>query len=87
MLHEAIDILEARFEEIKSKKSYLSKRQSTIFEYIKVNEPVKISDISERFPMDKIHTIRKDILYLKNENLIKQVGKARATVYYFKNSV
>lgn len=84
MLHESIDILESRFDEIKSKKSYLTIRQSTILEYLKTNEPVKISDIDESLKDISIHTIRKDILYLKDENLIRQVGKGKATIYYLK---
>lgn len=84
MLHEAIDILEARFEDIKNTKSYLTGRQSRILEFIRANEPVKISDISAAESGEKIHSLRKDVVYLKMENLIRQVGKGRATVYYAK---
>lgn len=82
MLHEAIDILEARFEDIKKSKSYLSNRQAKILKFIKKNEPVKISDISKYMKDESIHTIRKDIVYLKNENILRQVGKGRSTIYY-----
>ncbi|KGE84822.1 Fic family protein [Phaeodactylibacter xiamenensis] len=84
MLHEAIDILESRFADIKNSKSYLSHRQAKIMEFIKNNEPVKISDISKHMIEESIHTIRKDIVYLKNENLLRQVGKGRSTIYYYK---
>ena len=84
MLHEAIEILESRFEDIKKTKSYLSKGQSEIIDFIRSNEPVKISDISNEISSRSIHSIRKDIVYLKNENLIRQVGKGRSTVYYLK---
>ncbi len=84
MLHEAIDILEARFTEIEGMKSYLSSRQQQIVEVIRQKEPVKISDIAEALPSQSIYTLRKDMMYLKNENLIRQVGKGRATIYYLK---
>lgn len=84
MLHEAIDILESRFEEIKNTKSYLTDRQSKVLNFIKENEPVKISDIEKSMIDEKIYNLKKDVSYLKNENLIRQVGKGRATIYYFK---
>lgn len=84
MLHEAIDILEARFKEIKNTKSYLTERQSRILKYITDNEPVKISDIDAALSDESGHTLRKDVAYLKRENLIRQVGKGRATIYYLK---
>ena len=85
MLHETIDILESRFEVIKNTKSYLNDRQKRILEFIRLNAPVKMLDISKAFSEEIIHNIRKDVAYLKNENLIKQVGKGRATIYYIKN--
>ena len=84
MLHESIDILESRFREIKNTKSYLTNRQSMILEYIKRNEPVKMSDIDMAIENESIHSIRKDIVYLKNENLVRQVGQGKGTIYYYK---
>ena len=84
MLREAIDILESRFEDIKKKKSYLNGRQQKIIAFIEEQQPVKIVDISSSLPAETIHTIRKDVAYLKSENMVKQIGKGRATVYYVK---
>ncbi|MBB4080811.1 Fic family protein [Lewinella aquimaris] len=84
MLHEAIEILESRFDKIRVAKSYLNDRQKHILSFIRANEPVKISDVSEEFTGETIHTLRKDMGYLKAENKIKQVGKGRATIYYVK---
>lgn len=84
MLHESIDILESRFEKIKNTKSYLTSRQSRVLEFISNNEPVKISDIERSIPDEKIYSLKKDVAYLKSENLIRQVGKGRATIYYAK---
>jgi Fic family protein len=85
MIHEAIDILESRFEEISKTKSYLSERQLKIKIFIENNEPVKIIDISDQFKEISIHLIRKEIKYLRDENIIRSIGKARATIYYLKN--
>lgn len=82
MLREAIDILESRFQEIKRKKPYLNSRQRFILDYIQQNEPVKTIDLQAAFPEETIHAIRKDVAYLTSENLIKQSGRGRATVYY-----
>jgi len=84
VLHESVDILESRFEKIKNTKSYLTNRQSNVLNFIAHNEPVKISDIVKQMEVESIHTIRKDMVYLKSENLIRQVGKGKATVYYLK---
>ena len=84
MLRESIEILEARFEEIKNKKSYLTKRQARVLAFITGNEPVKIADIMSSLAGESIHSIRKDVMYLRDENLISQVGKGKSTVYYAK---
>jgi DeoR/GlpR family transcriptional regulator of sugar metabolism len=84
MLHEAIDILEVRFSEVKALKSYLNDRQQRIVEFIRNNQPVKVSTIAEELSAETIYTIRKDVAYLKKENIIKPSGKGRATVYYLK---
>lgn len=84
MLRESIDILESRFEEITNTKSYLTDRQKKIIAYMKTNEPVKTIDIYNELKYENIHSIRKDISYLKSENLIRQVGKGKSTIYYLK---
>lgn len=48
------------------------------------HEPVKIADIALAMPEENIHNVRKDVKYLKSENLIGQVGNGRATIYYAK---
>ena len=83
MLRESVEILEARFEQIRNKKSYLSSRQSQVLDFIRSNEPAKMADIVNATG-ESIYTIRKDVSYLQDENLVRQVGKGRATVYYFK---
>ncbi len=44
---------------------------------------MKISDISKAFEEISIHTIKKDLQYLKQEQIIKNIGQGKATVYVF----
>ena len=84
-LQESIEILEARYDEIKNKKSYLTDRQQQIIRFVRDQEPVKVSDIHGAFMDTTIYTIRKEVEYLKKENIIRQVGRGRATIYYMKD--
>ena len=84
-LQESIEILESRYADIKNKKSYLTERQQQIMQFMQEREPVKISDIHNSFSDTTIYTIRKEVEYLKKENLIRQVGKGKATIYYIKD--
>ena len=87
MLHEAIDILENRFKAISRFKSSLNNRQKKIIQFIERNEPVRMTDISQSLNEETIHNFRKELAYLKNENLIRQVGNGKATIYYLKTSL
>jgi len=73
--------LEDRYAKIKDKKSYLNDRQRKIIAFIEKSEPVKISDIITALPKFTPYTLKKDIKYLTDENLVKKIGKARATIY------
>lgn len=76
--------LEDRYAQIKDKKSYLSERQKKVLNYIKKNEPVKISDITRELSEFTSYTLKKDVKYLSDEGLIKKMGKKRGTFYIFK---
>ena len=80
-LEATIKKLEYRYSSIKYKKSYLNERQKELSEFIKQNEPVKISDIISAMTTYTSYTLKKDIKYLVDEGLIKKIGKARATIY------
>ncbi len=73
--------LEERYEKIKDKKSYLTERHKKVIEFIKNNEPVKISDIIAALSSYTSYTLKKDVKYLVEEGLIQRIGKARATIY------
>ncbi len=80
-LEATIKKLEERYTKIKNKKSYLNDRQKLLLQYIKDNEPVKISDIIASLQDYTPYTLKKDMRYLSDEGLVKKIGKARATIY------
>jgi len=78
-------MLDAKYDVFKSKGGYLNERQKKISEYLKENQPLKISDLAKRFENININTIKKDLQYMKKEQIIKGVGKGKGTVYIIDN--
>ena len=74
-------ILDAKYDVFKSKGGYLNERQKEIKEYLKQNQPLKISDIAKRFENINVNTVKKDLQYMKKEKIIKSIGKGKGTVY------
>lgn len=64
---------------------FLNERQKEIKECLKENQPLKISDLAKRFENININTIKKDLQYMKREQVIKSVGKGKGTVYIIEN--
>ena len=73
--------LDDKYDVFKSKGGYLNKRQKEIQNFIIKNQPVKISDISNSLNHITIHTLKKDLQYMKAEKMILSVGKGKGTVY------
>lgn len=80
-LNELTQKLEAKYDIFKSKGGYLNERQKLIKEYLLENQPLKLSDISKKFDNININTIKKDLQYLKKEQVITSIGKGKGTVY------
>jgi len=80
-LSELTQILDAKYDVFKSKGGYLNERQKKIKEYLRLNQPLKISDIAKEFNDININTIKKDLGYMKQEKAIKSIGKGKGTVY------
>ena len=74
-------ILDAKYDVFKSKGGYLNERQKEIKEYLTKNQPLKISDIAKKFKNININTIKKDLQYMKKEQIIQSIGKGKGTVY------
>lgn len=77
--------LDEKYDVYKSKGGYLNERQKEIKEYLKENQPLKISDLAKTFNNININTIKKDLQYMKKEQIIMGVGKGKGTVYIVDN--
>jgi len=73
--------LDKKYDVYKSKGGYLNERQKGIQKYINQNQPVKISDVSKHFIGISIHTIKKDLQYMKAEKMIASVGVGKGMIY------
>jgi len=80
-LNELTQKLEAKYDIFKSKGGYLNERQKLIKEFLLENQPLKLSDIAKKFENININTIKKDLQYLKKEQVITSIGKGKGTVY------
>ncbi|NPA46605.1 MAG: Fic family protein [Chlorobi bacterium] len=80
-LYELTRKLEVKYETLKAKGGYLNDRQKNILAFIRRNQPVKISDIAKAFPDINIHTLKKDLQYMKREKAVRSIGKGKGTVY------
>ena len=80
-LKQTIVRLEVDYDSIKYKKSYLNDRQDKVLKFIKVNEPIKISDLTNSLKNYTQYILKKDVKYLVDEGLIKKMGKAKGTIY------
>lgn len=81
ILKQTTQKLELNYQEIKDKKSYLNQRQIKALNFIKENEPIKIRDLTKSLNEFTPYILKKDIKYLVDEGLIKQIGKGKATTY------
>jgi Fic family protein len=78
--------LDAKYNSFKAKGGYLNERQKKIVEFIRTNgQPAKVSEIAKALPEFPLNTIRKDLLYLRNEKAITSIGAGRGTVYVVEN--
>ncbi len=85
-LETLIQRLEQKYDVFKSKGGYLNERQKEIRDFIEKEQPIKLADLTKAFPSLTIHTIKKDLQYLKKEQVISSIGKNRGMVYLIKES-
>ena len=81
---ELIEKLEVKVKEFRELGGYLNERQKEVLEYIRQNQPVKISDISASLSEYSAATIKKDLQYLVKELAVEKLGKNKGTVYIVK---
>ena len=62
-------------------KTYLNTRRKRLLKHIQKNAPLKISDIMTSFPEESRNTIKKDLLYLREKEMIIAHGEGRGMYY------
>ena len=83
-LETLIQRLEQKYDLFKSKGGYLNERQKKIKDFIVKEQPIKLADLAKAIPEISIHTLKKDLQYLKTEKIIDSIGKNRGTIYMIK---
>jgi Fic family protein len=73
--------LEQKYDVFKSKGGYLNDRQKLIKGFIKENQPIKVSDLSKQFSEIGLSTLKKDLQYLRDEQVLTMIGKGKGTIY------
>ncbi len=76
--------LEQKYNVFKSKGGYLNERQKQIRDFISKNQPLKVGDLSTQFPDIPTATLKKDLQYLRNEQILVMIGKGKGSVYILK---
>lgn len=83
-LETLIQRLEQKYDVFKSKGGYLNERQKRIKDFIEKEQPIKLADLAKAIPEISIHTLKKDLQYLKTEQIVDSIGKNRGTIYMIK---
>jgi Fic family protein len=79
--------LEQKYNAFKQKGGYLNERQKQIKKYIEENQPVKMADLAFAFSAISQSTLKKDLQYLRNEQILQIVGKGKGSVYVLNHDV
>ena len=77
--------LEQKYDAFKITGKYSNERQKKIKKFITNNQPIKISDLAKSMPDISINTLKKDLQYMKVEQIIESLGKNKGTVYILKD--
>jgi Fic family protein len=73
--------LEQKYNVFKSKGGYLNDRQKQIKTFVANNQPIKISDIANNLKTIQLNTLKKDLQYMRNEQVLTMIGKGKGSVY------
>lgn len=79
--------LEQKYDVFKLKGGYLNDRQKLIKDFISNNQPIKVSDLAKQFPEIGLSTLKKDLQYLRNEQVLTMLGKGKGSVYVLTEKV
>jgi Uncharacterized conserved protein len=76
--------LDKKYDVFKQKGGYMNERQKILKEFIIEKKTVKISDLYVAFPDISQNTLKKDLQYLKAEQIITAIGQGKGTIYIVK---
>jgi Fic family protein len=76
--------LDRKYDVFKQQGGYLNERQKMLKEFIVEQKTIKVADLSVAFPDISPNTLKKDLQYLKAEQIITTVGQGKGTVYVLK---
>ena len=76
--------LDKKYDVFKQKGGYLNERQKMLKKFITEQRTVKIADLSVAFPNISPNTLKKDLQYLRDEQIVSTVGQGKGTVYVIK---
>jgi len=78
--------LDKKYDIFKQKGGYLNERQKKLKEFIVAQKAVKVADLFAAFPYFSPNTLKKDLQYLKAEQIITAVGQGKGTIYITKQT-
>lgn len=55
--------------------------QKFSFDFVTNQRTHKVSDLAKQFPEFNLNTLKKDLQYLRDEQVLIMIGKGRGTVY------
>lgn len=73
--------LDKKYNVFKQKGGYLNERQKMLKEFIIEQRTVKMADLTIAFPDISPNTLKKDLQYLRNEQIVSTVGQGKGTIY------
>jgi Fic family protein len=76
--------LDQKYNVFRQNGGYLNGRQKMLKEFIFAQKAIKVSDLSTAFPDISLNTLKKDLQYLRTEQIISVVGKGKGTIYVIK---
>lgn len=79
--------LEQKYDVFKSKGGYLNDRQRLIKDFIVSHQPLKVSDLAKQFPEIGLSTLKKDLQYLRDEQVLTMIGKGKGSIYVLTETI
>lgn len=79
--------LESKYALYQAKGGYLNERQRHVLALLQNHQPLKISDLTALLPDMSVNTLKKDLQYLIEQQMIERIGRSKATVYLVRNGL